>query len=168
MTEIALRRNFLVEDPDCEKQHNSFIYQLCDVGDVPCAQSDERSRGVPAPASVGVWITRILRLAPFLVPFLRSRLPPAPSPLRVSTCFLSHTEARYLALRYCHTGLFPPRRHRSFLPLSPPHSNVPTVYPPSIRASAHSPSLSSCTSNRSRCANESRKVSKMFFHSIMI
>ena len=58
------------------------------------AQSDERSRGVPAPASVGVWITRILRLAPFLVPFLRSRLPPAPSPLRVSTCFLSHTEAR--------------------------------------------------------------------------
>ena len=32
------------------------------------------------------------------------------------------------SVRYCHSGLFPPRRHRSFLPLSPPHSNVPTVY----------------------------------------
>jgi hypothetical protein len=124
------------------------------------------SRGVPAPASVGVWITRILCLAPFLVPFLRSRLPPAPSPLRVFTCFLSLSHRGPLSsssVRYCHSGLFPPRRHRSFLPLSPPHSNVPTVYPPSIRASAHSPSLSSYTSNRSRCANESRKVSKMFF-----
>jgi len=76
--------------------------------------------------------------------------------------------SRSSSVRYSHTGLFPPRRHRSFLPLSPPHSNVPTVYPPSIRASAHSPSLSSCTSNRSRCANESRKVSKMFFHSTSI
>ena len=64
---------------------------------------------------------------------------------RVHLLSLSHrgplASSRYLALRYCHSGLFPPRRHRSFLPLSPPHSNVPTVYPPSIRASAHSPSL---------------------------
>ena len=55
------------------------------------------SRGVPAPESVGVWTTRILRLARSWTLFLRSLLHPTPSPLRVSICFLSHTEA-YLPL----------------------------------------------------------------------
>ena len=68
-----------------------------DVGDVsPCAprraaQSDERISRRACASECGRLDHSHFAPRPFLVPFLRSRLPPAPSPLRVSTCFLSLT-----------------------------------------------------------------------------
>ena len=128
-----------------------------DVGDVPCG-SERREVSRRACASECGRLDHS-HFAPRPVPGTLSPLPPSSRSVataRVHLLSLSHRGplAPAIALRYCHTGLFPPRRHRSFLPLSPPHSNVPTVYPPSIRASAHSPSISSFTSNRPRCACE--------------
>ena len=83
----------------------------------------------------------------------------------------SLTQARYLALE-CKilSHRLVPAQEAPILPSSfpSPFERPYSLSPPSIRASAHSPSLSSCTSNRSRCACERiAKVSKMFFHSII-
>ena len=142
---------------------NPAIDLLVDVGfgsPMQCAVRLRALRGsFGVPALERVWAFEPLAFCASPVPGTLSPLsPPSHSvaTARVHASFLSHIEARYLrsSVRYCHSGLFPPRRQRSFLPLSPPHSNVPTVYTPSIRASAHSPSISSFTSNRPRCACE--------------